>query len=45
MSLPVAQANKMSVDEYLAGEQDGEFRHEYIDGMVYAMVGPVAVTR
>ncbi|MDA8177653.1 Uma2 family endonuclease [Acidithiobacillus thiooxidans] len=32
-------SNKMSVDEYLAGEQDGEFRHEYIDGMVYAMVG------
>ncbi|MDX5935234.1 Uma2 family endonuclease [Acidithiobacillus thiooxidans] len=29
----------MSVDEYLAGEQTGEFRHEYIDGMVYAMAG------
>jgi Uma2 family endonuclease len=27
------------VDEYLAGEQAGEVRHEYIDGAVYAMAG------
>ncbi|MHB8921533.1 MAG: Uma2 family endonuclease [Halothiobacillus sp.] len=27
------------VDDYLAGEQDGEMRHEYIDGVVHAMTG------
>ena len=29
----------ISVDEYLAGEQYSELRHEYIDGQVYAMTG------
>ena len=29
----------ISVDEYLAGEQHSELRHEYIDGQVYAMTG------
>ena len=27
------------VEDYLAGENDGEIRHEYIDGEVYAMAG------
>ncbi|MHB9022008.1 MAG: Uma2 family endonuclease [Halothiobacillus sp.] len=29
----------ISVDDYLAGEQDGQIRHEYIDGVVHAMTG------
>ena len=31
--------HSMSVEEYLAGEQHSELRHEYIDGQVYAMTG------
>src|SRR5438132_805131 len=27
------------VDDYLAGERDGELRHEYVQGRVYAMAG------
>jgi Uma2 family endonuclease len=30
---------KLSVEDYLAGEEAGELRHEYIDGQVYAMTG------
>lgn len=29
----------ISVDDYLAGEEDGEVRHELIDGEAYAMTG------
>lgn len=29
----------VSVEDYLAGEQHGEIRHEYLDGQVYAMTG------
>lgn len=29
----------VSVDDYLAGEKDGEVRHEYVAGQVYAMTG------
>lgn len=29
----------LSVEEYLTGENDGEIRHEYIYGEVYAMAG------
>lgn len=29
----------ISVEDYLLGEQDGQVRHEYVDGEVYAMVG------
>ena len=29
----------VSVEEYLAGESHAERKHEYIDGVVYAMVG------
>jgi len=31
--------HSISVEEYLAGEQHSELRHEYIDGQVYAMTG------
>ncbi|MBU0499443.1 MAG: Uma2 family endonuclease [Gammaproteobacteria bacterium] len=31
-----------TVEEYLAGEQDGEVRHDYIDGCIYAMTGASA---
>lgn len=33
------QHNGMSVEDYLAGEQDNDVRHEYIGGAVYAMAG------
>jgi Uma2 family endonuclease len=29
----------LSVDEYLSGEQLSDVRHEYVDGVVYAMAG------
>ena len=29
----------ITVEEYLAGEQLSDVRHEYVDGVVYAMVG------
>ena len=32
-------ADLMPVAEYLAGENDGAWRHEYVNGMVYAMAG------
>ncbi|WP_020560946.1 Uma2 family endonuclease [Thiofilum flexile] len=31
--------NVLPVEEYLAGEQTSEIRHEYVDGKVYAMAG------
>lgn len=31
--------SKLSVEDYLAAERDGEVRHEYIDGVVHAMAG------
>ncbi len=30
---------RLNVNDYLAGERDGELRHEYIAGNVYAMAG------
>lgn len=33
------QDRDLGVEEYLAREQDGEVRHEYLDGHVYAMTG------
>jgi Uma2 family endonuclease len=30
---------RIAIDEYLAGEERSEVRHEYVDGAVYAMVG------
>ncbi len=35
----IADNLHISVNEYLAGEQHSEVRHEYINGQVYAMVG------
>lgn len=32
----------LTVEEYLAGEQDGEVRREYVAGHVYAMTGASA---
>lgn len=29
----------LSIEEYLAGEQDVEVRHEYVSGQIYAMAG------
>ena len=31
--------SKVSVEDYLAGELDAKRRHEYVEGVVYAMVG------
>lgn len=38
MTYPARQ-QKLSVEDYIAGEDGAEFRHEYIDGQVYAMTG------
>ena len=35
----VLKDNRISVEEYLAGELISETRHEYIDGYIYAMAG------
>lgn len=34
-----ARLQKLSVEDYIAGEDGAECRHEYIDGQVYAMTG------
>jgi Uma2 family endonuclease len=34
-----ATIHRVSVEEYLAGEQTAEVKHEYVNGEVYAMVG------
>lgn len=39
MSMAAFENDRMSVENYLAGERDGEVRHEYIAGQVYAMTG------
>jgi len=39
MSLAAIEKNRISVEDYLAGERDGEVRHEYVAGQVYAMTG------
>lgn len=36
---PAKLEEHISVKNYLAGENDGEIRHEYIYGEVYAMAG------
>lgn len=33
------QLDYLSVDNYLAGERTSEMRHEYVDGVAYAMAG------
>ena len=39
MSALSARRPFISIEDYLAGEADGEQRHDYIDGQVYAMTG------
>ena len=39
MSALGARRPFISIEDYLAGEADGEQRHDYIDGQVYAMTG------
>jgi Uma2 family endonuclease len=36
---PAAQADFVTVDDYLAAEEQSEVRHEYLGGLVYAMAG------
>jgi Uma2 family endonuclease len=36
---PQRSGTYISVEDYLNGEQEGQVRHEYVDGEVYAMVG------
>ena len=38
----VEKLHMLSVQEYLDAEQQGEVRHEYVDGCVYAMFGDSA---
>ena len=42
MSSLAAEQNRISVEDYLAGEKDGQVRHEYVAGAVYAMTGASA---
>ena len=35
----IAKSASLTVEEYLAGEPGSEVRHEYLGGIVYAMVG------
>lgn len=32
-------SERMSIAEYLGGENDGSRRHEFVDGLIYAMAG------
>lgn len=38
----IIELPNLTVEEYLAGEQDGDVRHDYIDGRIYAMTGASA---
>ncbi len=38
----VKKVERISVDDYLRLEQRGEERHEYVNGVVHAMVGVTA---
>lgn len=35
----VQKAERLSPEDYLEGEKQSEFRHEYVAGYVYAMTG------
>ena len=38
--MPLAkQKNYLTVEDYLTGERQSEIRHEFVEGMVYAMAG------
>ena len=38
----VKKVERISIDDYLRLEERGEQRHEYVNGMIYAMVGGTA---
>ncbi len=42
MTPQTARHHRVSVEDYLTGEKDGEVRHEYVAGQVYAMTGASA---
>lgn len=39
MATALAKATWLSPEDYLAGEQVADYKHEYVDGKVYAMAG------
>ena len=39
MTPQTASQNPLTIKAYLSGEQDGDLRHEYVGGEVYAMTG------
>ena len=39
MSVPITRKPFVSIEDYLAGEEHSDIRHEYLDGDVYAMTG------
>ena len=39
MAHPRAASSRLTPEEYLLGENDGQTRHEYVDGDIYAMAG------
>jgi Uma2 family endonuclease len=39
MNLKTAHRPRLSIDDYLSGEEHSEIRHEFIDGQVFAMGG------
>lgn len=39
MSAVAKSADRITPEEYLEGERSSEIRHEYVDGIVYAMAG------
>lgn len=40
---PVKPAERMTVEDYLRMERASEERHDYVDGIVFPVVGPVAM--
>jgi|GEM_PF-5780121 len=41
MTVEQAESQLLTVEDYLAGEEANETKHEYVGGMVYAMAGGV----
>ncbi|MGE0700662.1 MAG: Uma2 family endonuclease [Hyphomicrobiaceae bacterium] len=39
MSTAIRSPDQLTVEAYLAGENDGQLRHEFVDGRVFAMAG------
>jgi len=42
MTPQTASQNPLTIKAYLSGEQDGDLRHEYVGGKIYAMTGGLA---